>query len=66
MSCPERRIGDLTREACAAEGLAICPETAACFGVLERAVGDGVIDRHAHVVVFNTGAVQKYVEVMEP
>ncbi|MCP3904230.1 MAG: threonine synthase [Planctomycetes bacterium] len=66
MSCAEAGIGDLTREACSAEGLAICPETAACFGVLERAVADGLIERDAHVVVFNTGAVQKYVEVMQP
>jgi threonine synthase len=65
MRCAESRIAELTREACSAEGIAVCPETAACLGALEQAVADGHVDRDATVVVFNTGAVQKYVEVMD-
>ena len=36
----------------------------ACLGVLEQLVADGHIGRDDQVVVFNMGAVQKYVEVM--
>ena len=47
------------------EGLAICPETAACIGVLEAALESGEIGRDERIVIFNTGAAQKYVEAME-
>jgi threonine synthase len=41
------------------EGIAICPETAVCFDCLERMeVAD------LEVVVFNTGAAQKYPETV--
>lgn len=45
-------------------GVALCPESAACFGVLERGRRDGRIARDERVVVFNTGAAQKYIESM--
>lgn len=48
----------------AAEGIAICPETAACFEALERLQETGAIQSHERVVVFNTGAAQKYMEAM--
>jgi threonine synthase len=47
------------------EGLAICPETAACIGALEALVKDGWIGREERVVIFNTGAAQKYPEAMQ-
>lgn len=50
--------------AASAEGIAICPETAACCEALQRLIADGKIQPTEHVVVFNTGAAQKYVEAM--
>ncbi|MHC5211262.1 MAG: threonine synthase [Planctomycetota bacterium] len=47
------------------EGIAACPETAVCLGVLERALAEGHVSRDASVVVFNTGAAQKYVELLD-
>src|SRR5690606_41219527 len=47
------------------EGLAICPETAACLAVLEGAVQSGEVEPGERVVVFNTGAAQKHVEAMD-
>jgi threonine synthase len=49
-----------------AEGLSICPETAVCFDVLERLVGEGWVRPDEEVVVFNTGAAQKYIEALPP
>jgi threonine synthase len=46
------------------EGLPICPETAACLGALEMLQGTSQILPGERVVIFNTGAAQKYVEVM--
>ena len=48
----------------ASEGIAICPETAVCFDGLERLVQRGDIRAEETVVVFNTGAAQKYVEAV--
>jgi threonine synthase len=49
-----------------AEGISVCPETAVCFDVLERLVGAGWIKPDEQVVVFNTGAAQKYIEALTP
>jgi threonine synthase len=46
------------------EGIAICPETAVCFDVLEQLRADGRVRPDDVVVVFNTGAAQKYPEVL--
>jgi len=46
------------------EGIAICPETAACLGAVEKLAAAGWIERTERVVVFNTGAAQKYPEAM--
>jgi threonine synthase len=53
-----------TQKACRAEGIAICPETACCFAALEQLKSRGQIRSTEQVVVFNTGAAQKYVEVI--
>jgi threonine synthase len=60
----EQRIVDWMRRVASSEGIAICPETAVCFDCLERLVGRGDIGKHETVVVFNTGAAQKYVEAV--
>jgi threonine synthase len=60
----EARIREWMQLVTASEGIAICPETAACIGALERLTREGWIKPHERVVVFNTGAAQKYVEAM--
>jgi threonine synthase len=52
------------RRASALEGLALCPESAACLAVLQDLIATGAIRREERVVVFNTGAAQKYVECL--
>ena len=47
------------------EGIAICPETAICLGALSEMRRAGEVDRSEKVVVFNTGAAQKYPEAIE-
>jgi threonine synthase len=65
MSADESCITGWMRRAMELEGLSLCPESAVCLGVLERALAAGHVRRDETVVLFNTGAVQKYVEVME-
>jgi threonine synthase len=47
------------------EGVAICPETAVCFDCLATLRSRGEIQPEEEVVVFNTGAAQKYPEAVE-
>lgn len=65
LAADDDAIAEHTRLGMASEGIAICPETGACLAALRRAVRDGTIERDAEVVVFNTGAAQKYVEVLQ-
>ena len=60
----ESRILDWMRRVASREGIAICPETAVCFDCLEQLTKSGRIKPEEEVVVFNTGAAQKYPEVM--
>ena len=53
------------RRAGAEEGISLCPETGACLSVLEDMRREGVVGARDSVVVFNTGAAQKYVECFE-
>ncbi len=46
------------------EGIAICPETAICFAVLDDLIKSGRVRADEEIVVFNTGAAQKYLEVV--
>lgn len=50
--------------ATATEGISICPETGACFAAVEQCVDDGTISPDDKIVVFNTGASQKYCEAI--
>ena len=61
----EERIGEWMRLATRSEGISICPEAAACVGALEKLTADGWIAPHEQVVLFNTGAAQKYVEALD-
>jgi len=63
-SAPEGNLVEWMWRASALEGIGICPETAACLSVLAELVAEGTLAPDARVVVFNTGAAQKYVEAM--
>jgi threonine synthase len=60
----EGRIGEWMRRVASAEGVAVCPEAAVCFDCLEQLRATGQIRPEEEVVVFNTGAAQKYPEVV--
>jgi threonine synthase len=60
----ESRIREWMQLAVSSEGIAVCPEAAACVGALEKLLATGWIKPHEQVVLFNTGAVQKYPEAI--
>lgn len=62
VACPDSVIPKWMREASALEGVSICPETAICLAAVEKLKSEGKIKNRDRVVVFNTGAAQKYVE----
>ena len=64
LTAEEGRIQEWMHLANALEGIALCPEAAACVGVLEGLARDGAVDLDEQVVIFNTGAAQKYVEAI--
>jgi threonine synthase len=62
LAVAEHRLREWTQLAVASEGISVCPEAAACVGALQQLVADGWIRPTERVVIFNTGAAQKYVE----
>jgi threonine synthase len=60
----EERIVEWMRRAMSLEGISVCPETAVCFDCLEKLRASNAISPDEKVVVFNTGAAQKYVEAV--
>ena len=44
------------------EGISLCPEAAACVGAMERLAEEGWIAPKERVVIYNTGALQKYAD----
>lgn len=60
----EESIVSWMRRVASLEGIAICPETAVCFDVLARLVNDGRVQKDEEIIVFNTGAAQKYIEAV--
>jgi threonine synthase len=64
LATSEADIPKWMRLASSTEGIALCPETAVCLGALEVLLRDGKIKRHERVVIFNTGAAQKYPEAV--
>jgi threonine synthase len=61
---PEDRIVYWMRRVASLEGIGICPETAVCFACLERLLAEKKIAADEEIVVFNTGAAQKYPELV--
>jgi threonine synthase len=60
----ESRIVEWMRRVAGLEGVGICPETAVCFDALEQLLGAGRVGPDEEIIVFNTGAAQKYPEAM--
>jgi threonine synthase len=60
----EERILEWMRRGMSLEGISICPETAVCLDCLERLIATGKIGANEEVVIFNTGAAQKYPEIV--
>ena len=65
LATPEVDIPKWMRLASSSEGIALCPETAVCLGALEVLLREGKIRRNERIVIFNTGAAQKYPEAVE-
>jgi len=61
----EERITSWLNLAMSSEGIAVCPEAAACVGAIETLTAENWIKTDEQVVVFNTGAAQKYGEAIE-
>ncbi len=64
MAGRENRILHCMRQAAGLEGISLCPESAVCLDCLEMLRADGGVRAEEEVVVFNTGASQKYPEVV--
>jgi threonine synthase len=59
----DRDMIDATREIGSAEGVFCAPEGAACLPALKKLLRSGHVKRDDEVVLFNTGAGVKYLEV---
>jgi threonine synthase len=64
LATPEADIPKWMRLACMKEGIALCPESAVCFGALELLLKRGTIKKSHRILIFNTGAAQKYPEAV--
>ncbi len=65
LAVPEDQIIGAMKQAVSAEGINFCPEAAACVLAIETLVQKGHIKPDERVVLFNTGAGSKYVEVAQ-
>ncbi len=62
VAVPEGAITGAMTRAVSLEGIAVCPEAAACVLAAEQLVESGWLRRDERVVLFNTGAAQKYMD----
>jgi threonine synthase len=60
----EDRILEWMKRVASTEGLCVCPEAAVCFDCLAQLRNQGAIGKDEEIVVFNTGAAQKYPEAV--
>jgi threonine synthase len=60
IAVPDEAIAEAWREVAAAEGLLLCPETAATYAAYKRALADGRIRPDDRVVLFNCASGLKY------
>jgi threonine synthase len=64
LATPEADIPKWMQLAASNEGIALCPETAVCLGALEVLLKRGTIKPTDRILIFNTGASQKYPEAV--
>src|SRR6266581_574359 len=64
LATPEADIPKWMGFVSAREGIALCPETAVCYGALEVLLKNGMIRKSERILVFNTGAAHKYPEAI--
>ena len=64
IAAPEKEIPKWMKLANSLEGIALCPETAVCLDVLDQLSGQGRVKPKDRVLIFNTGAAQKYPETV--
>lgn len=64
LATPEADIPKWMQLAASQEGIALCPETAVCLGALAVLREQNAIRSDDRVVIFNTGASQKYPEAV--
>ncbi|MHC4549419.1 MAG: threonine synthase [Planctomycetota bacterium] len=64
IAAAEERLKEWMHLVTELEGISLCPESAACVGVLEQTLAEGRIRPDETIVLFNTGAAQKYLEVL--
>jgi threonine synthase len=64
IAVPDEAMFVAQHEAAAAEGIALCPEGAACLVALRELIGRGTVGRDERIVVFNTASGLKYVEML--
>jgi threonine synthase len=64
LATPEKDIPKWMQLAASKEGIALCPETAVCLGALEVLLKQGAIKPTDRILIFNTGASQKYPEAV--
>jgi len=64
LATPEADIPRWMKLAASREGIALCPETAVCLGALEVLLQRGVLKPSDRILIFNTGASQKYPEAV--
>lgn len=60
----EKRITEWMNLTISTEGISVCPETAACVGALELLTSEGWVTPEEQVVILNTAAAQKYIEII--
>src|SRR6185503_9627741 len=64
LATPEADIPKWMQLANSREGIALCPETAVCLGALEVLLKRGTIKPDDRILIFSTGAAQKYPEAI--
>ena len=64
MAVEEAKIREWMHLAISCEGISVCPEAAACVGALQQLAEEGWIAADEEVVIYNTGAAQKYPTAM--
>jgi threonine synthase len=65
IAAEESRLTEWMHLATRLEGISLCPESAACIGAIQQALAKGLLSPDESVVIFNTGAAQKYLEVID-